>query len=1064
MDGLDIQDLQAVLGRSDFVGGIDNEALDFSQLEDFINDDTDENHTYFGDTLTNNEGRNLATVVDSHNHLKTVGSQPQPVASAVLSTPSSSFPQPTSSVLVDGSSYTHPHSLPESPPDSGSEPPYSPQAHSPHQKNGPTSGLTDLLMQSPVYGKPPHTIHIQAADTILVQHPSVLTPLLTHQQQSTPPVIQNNNTLALAAAHAGLSTTTLTEDQSDSGITTIYTSLHHGTKKRKLSEDNVRVKQETELCGDEELSFQEGSGEGSLYLDSSSFQCIRFTPFQQPSWHTLCDQNIKELPPPHYRVDADKGFNFSNADDAFVCQKKNHFQITCHTQLQGDAQFVKTTDGLRKISSFHLHFYGVKVESPSQTIKVEQSQSDRSKKAFHPVFSRVDLHGEQVTKVTVGRLHFSETTSNNMRKKGKPNPDQRYFYLVVGLHAHCSDNTHYPIVSHASERIIVRAFLFQASNPGQFESDVELCWQRGAAADSIYHAGRVGVNTDRPDEALVVHGNMKVTGHIVQPSDLRAKRDIQECDSAQQLINVRQLRVVKYKYDPEFSNHCGLDTQSDTGIIAQELRNILPEAVMPAGDVVLPSGTRIDNFLVVNKERILMESVGAVKELCKVTDNLESRIGELERINKRLVKLKRLDSLKSNTSGYSSVTARTKLKSKHWEEEEDHIICSNQLIQVTIVILILIMAMCLMAMVALYIMEYQKRNTSFGFTEMAKSRFSNENLGQSRFRSTTMTSYWTLDVRPNISDYVNPKSDPKYSDVWSSGKKHPGSFPGLVRYPLCERGFSKKGSYSGGGGSLPGVMINTNTPSSPAIIASNCGLSDLATSCQTFCCTSTSAPSDNSISYQEQNYQFQRPDATPATNAIEELSENGSQDALSKEVGTKQREWIPTKDNLLPHKKQPADDFIQQENSFSSSDFSAAVERGGISVVVIGSAYNASVDHCSTDPYLPPHNFSCAESLNNYLPDPNITLHFKFIPGGRVHFCRETRVHKCSWTNQGVPTIEQIANDRFRVDVGHSLAVMLMFRLPYSDSSAQTVCSEPDKRIGTSFAEYNLYLYRACQG
>lgn len=60
-------------------------------------------------------------------------------------------------------------------------------------------------------------------------------------------VIQNNNTLALAAAHAGLSTTTLTEDQTDSGITTIYTSLHptNGTKKRKLSEDNVRVKQET---------------------------------------------------------------------------------------------------------------------------------------------------------------------------------------------------------------------------------------------------------------------------------------------------------------------------------------------------------------------------------------------------------------------------------------------------------------------------------------------------------------------------------------------------------------------------------------------------------------------------------------------------------------------------------------------------------------------------------------------------------------------------------------------------------------------------------------------------
>lgn len=43
-----------------------------------------------------------------------------------------------------------------------------------------------------------------------------------------------------------------------------------------------------------------------------------------------------------------------------------------------------------------------------------------------------------------------------MRKKGKPNPDQRYFYLVVGLHAHTADQASYQIVAHASERIIVR--------------------------------------------------------------------------------------------------------------------------------------------------------------------------------------------------------------------------------------------------------------------------------------------------------------------------------------------------------------------------------------------------------------------------------------------------------------------------------------------------------------------------------------------------------------------------------------------------------------------------------
>lgn len=68
----------------------------------------------------------------------------------------------------------------------------------------------------------------------------------------------------------------------------------------------------------------------------------------------------------------------------------------------------------------------------------------------------------------------------------------------------------------------------QASNPGQFESDVELCWQKGHTSESIYHAGRVGINTDRPDESLVVHGNLKVTGHIVQPSDVRAKFEVEE--------------------------------------------------------------------------------------------------------------------------------------------------------------------------------------------------------------------------------------------------------------------------------------------------------------------------------------------------------------------------------------------------------------------------------------------------------------------------------------------------------------------------------------------------------
>lgn len=94
---------------------------------------------------------------------------------------------------------------------------------------------------------------------------------------------------------------------------------------------------------------------------------------------------IFSRPTPHFRVDADKGFNFSNSDDSFVCQKKNHFQITCHAQLHGNGVYVKTPNSIEKVRTFHLHFYGVKLEAPAQTIRIEQSQSDRSKKPFYPV-------------------------------------------------------------------------------------------------------------------------------------------------------------------------------------------------------------------------------------------------------------------------------------------------------------------------------------------------------------------------------------------------------------------------------------------------------------------------------------------------------------------------------------------------------------------------------------------------------------------------------------------------------------------------------------------------------
>uniref|UniRef100_A0A8D0H808 Myelin regulatory factor n=1 Tax=Sphenodon punctatus TaxID=8508 RepID=A0A8D0H808_SPHPU len=457
--------------------------------------------------------------------------------------------------------------------------------------------------------------------------------------------------------------------------------------------------------------IQDNDSLNGSYLDPN-YQSIKWQPHQQNKWMTLYDANYKELPMPTYRVDADKGFNFSVGDDAFVCQKKNHFQVTVYIGMIGDPKYVKTPEGLKPLDCFYLKLHGVKLEALNQSINIEQSQSDRSKRPFNPVM--VNLPPEQVTKVTVGRLHFSETTANNMRKKGKPNPDQRYFMLVVALQAH-GQNQNYTLAAQISERIIVRA-----SNPGQFESDSDVLWQRAQLPDTVFHHGRVGINTDRPDEALVVHGNVKVMGSLMHPSDIRAKDDIQEVDTTEQLKRISRMRLVHYNYKPEFAATVGLENTSETGVIAQEVKEILPEAVKDTGDMVFANGKTIENFLVVNKERIFMENVGAVKELCKLTDNLETRIDELERWSHKLAKLKRLDSMKSTVSSGAFSQAGSqfsragsvphkkrppKMPSKSPSVVTDQACISQRFLQGTIIALVIIMAFSVVSMSTLYVLS-----------------------------------------------------------------------------------------------------------------------------------------------------------------------------------------------------------------------------------------------------------------------------------------------------------------------------------------------------------------------
>ncbi|KAJ8245488.1 hypothetical protein GJAV_G00271270 [Gymnothorax javanicus] len=449
----------------------------------------------------------------------------------------------------------------------------------------------------------------------------------------------------------------------------------------------------------------DSDGQGGA-AGQGTYQVLAWEGYQPNNWSSLYNSSYQSLPSPGYHVDTDKGFSYSSTDEAFVCQKKNHFQVTVHIGMAGTPKYVKTPSGPKLIESFYLKVFGVKFDAQSHLITIEQSQSDRTKKPFLPV--QVSLPGDKVTKVTLGRLHFSETTANNMRKKGKPNPDQRYFMLVVGLYA-MVEKQDFLLAAHVSEKIIVRA-----SNPGQFESDSEPLWQRGQGPEAVVCQGRVGINTETPDEALVVCGNAKIMGTVMHPSDMRAKHNIQEVDSTEQLKRIAQMRIVEYDYKPEFAEKMGIDQVHETGVIAQEVKELLPSAVKEVGDVTCADGEKIDNFLMVDKEQIFMENVGAVKQLCKLTDNLQNRIQELEVWNTRLAKIKSVTgSLRSNVqrkvSRNDSVPQPKKPPplepSKEFSSEKRVRWLHHRAFQVCIIMLVATMGLCVIAITTLYMLN-----------------------------------------------------------------------------------------------------------------------------------------------------------------------------------------------------------------------------------------------------------------------------------------------------------------------------------------------------------------------
>jgi hypothetical protein len=139
----------------------------------------------------------------------------------------------------------------------------------------------------------------------------------------------------------------------------------------------------------------------------------------------------------------------------------------------------------------------------------------------------------------------------------------------------------------------------------------------------INHNGNVGINTTSPSERLNVSGNILATGNITAYSDARAKSNLEVITNP--LTKVSQLNGYTYEMieNPDLTTKI---TPRFTGIIAQELEKVLPEAVHKDnnGKYSVAYG---------NMAGLFIESI---KELTKENTDLKQKVTTLE---DRLAKL-----------------------------------------------------------------------------------------------------------------------------------------------------------------------------------------------------------------------------------------------------------------------------------------------------------------------------------------------------------------------------------------------------------------------------------------
>ena len=116
-------------------------------------------------------------------------------------------------------------------------------------------------------------------------------------------------------------------------------------------------------------------------------------------------------------------------------------------------------------------------------------------------------------------------------------------------------------------------------------------------------------------------------------SDARVKMNPQKLDTQEALCLINKLNLVDFEHIPTY--HSG---QKGRGVYAQEIQDLLPDAVSAFPEMELDDGTVLQDFLSVDYDWIFVTGMAALQELSKQNQALQQTVAELKTEMRRLHK------------------------------------------------------------------------------------------------------------------------------------------------------------------------------------------------------------------------------------------------------------------------------------------------------------------------------------------------------------------------------------------------------------------------------------------